>query len=197
MAVINGNLYVDTDENLIGNDTEGLIGQDVINGWSGDDTLEGLKADDVLAGGLDQDILKGGYGNDGLNGNLGNDILNGGEGDDTLTGADVVISENETNKPEYDTITGGIGADVFVLGDSVSDKKYWSYHGEGNAIITDFNSTEGDKIQAIGDRLDYTVGVSDVIGETAQDTVIAYKGDTVAVLQDYSDGVTVQDFVFV
>jgi Ca2+-binding RTX toxin-like protein len=201
MAIISGN--ANTDDNLIGNDTEGGIIPvgDVIYGFGGNDTLEGLKGNDILDGGRDQDLLKGGYGDDDLYGDLGNDTIYGGEGDDTLTGVNVVFSDgdhlDEIEKLEYDTLTGGVGADVFVLGDSVGETEYWFYKDKGCAIITDFNSTEGDKFQAIGDRLDYTVGVSDVIGETEQDTIIAYKGDTIAVLQDYSGGITTQDFVFI
>ena len=62
------------------------------------------------------DRLEGGNGNDTLLGDSGNDILLGGAGNDTLT--------------------GGTGADSFV----------WQAGHRGNDVITDFNASEGDRI---------------------------------------------------
>jgi Ca2+-binding RTX toxin-like protein len=98
--------------------------------------IETVKAslDWTLGAGLDNLILEGydkynGTGNDlnnTITGNQYDNILNGGIGNDTLIG-----------KGGNDTITGGSGADTFVFESS----------SEGIDTITDFNYSEGDKIQ--------------------------------------------------
>ena len=190
------------DDNLIGNDTEpsSIDYGDIILGYSGDDTIEGLKGNDTLQGWNGKDLLDGGEGDDEVDGGLGNDTLSGGDGDDTLIGVSEFSSDGDNLAPidkyEYDTLIGGTGADLFVLGNSEYSPEYAYYKDEGYAVITDFNRIEGDKFQVIGDRLDYTLGVANYIGEADADTIIAYKGDAIAILQDYSDGVFAQDFVF-
>jgi Ca2+-binding RTX toxin-like protein len=136
-------------------------GNDILDGGSGGDTLEGgfgndiyivdnvndkiidspqtgietVKAsvDWILGAGLDNLILEnGGYSGTGndlnntITGNYSNNILDGGIGNDILIGKD-----------GNDTLTGGFGADTFV---------FESLQG-GIDQITDFNYSEGDKIQ--------------------------------------------------
>ena len=103
-----------------------------INGGGGDDTLtvKDLTGTDVL-----EVVFNGGDGNDILDasqtsvnvtafGGAGNDSLTGGSGNDVLDGGD-----------GSDTLIGGAGADTFVAGSNGID------------TITDFNFSEGDKIQ--------------------------------------------------
>uniref|UniRef100_A0A8J7AB09 FG-GAP repeat protein n=1 Tax=Desmonostoc muscorum LEGE 12446 TaxID=1828758 RepID=A0A8J7AB09_DESMC len=77
------------------------------------------------------DVINGQGGNDIINGNSGNDLLRGGEGDDILVGGQ-----------GNDVLVGGVGADFFA----------YNSNGEftttifGIDTITDFNSSEGDKI---------------------------------------------------
>ncbi len=75
-------------------------------------------------------VLIGNSANNTLNGGAGNDQLNGGAGNDLLIGS-----------LGTDTLTGGSGADRFVF-------NLLNELGKGNArdVITDFNSSEGDKI---------------------------------------------------
>ena len=88
--------------------------------------ITGTGDDDNIYGGAGKDIILGGDGNDELYGEAGNDSLNGGKGDDSLWGG-----------AGSDTLTGGEGADVFIY-----------YSGDGNDVITDFNSSV-DKIRVL------------------------------------------------
>jgi RHS repeat-associated protein len=156
------------------NGSQGTVGDDILNGTAGDDTifgglgndkifgkqgqdvLSGNENDDYLDGEKGQDILIGGDGNDTLVGGLGNDVLKGENGNDVLTGVDV----NAINPgiEEIDTLTGGSGSDIFVLGDA--NNVYYDSPNDGNssdgdyALISDFNSAE-DVIQLHGKASDY------------------------------------------
>jgi serralysin len=109
-----------------------LTGNDADNHLKGNaaaNTLKGNAGNDSLQGLAGNDVLEGGEGNDTLDGGLGNDKLVGGAGDDLLMGGD-----------GKDTLTGGLGADMFVFDTApISTTNADS--------ITDFNSSEGDKIQ--------------------------------------------------
>ncbi len=112
-----------------------------------------LRAD--IRGTAGKDTLIGGALNDTLTGGKGSDSLDGGAGDDTLIG----IDPNDANLGllEIDTLTGGTGNDLFVLGDASGV----FYNGGDRTIqntgdyafITDFGT--GDKIQLRGQASDY------------------------------------------
>jgi Ca2+-binding RTX toxin-like protein len=88
-----------------------------------------------------RDTLVGGSVNDSLYGDNFNDSLVGGIGADTLNGT----SSTAKGANEIDTLTGGSGNDLFVLGDA-SNAYYNTAERKGDyAIITDF--TVGDVIQ--------------------------------------------------
>jgi hypothetical protein len=148
--LIFGNVGLDTVYGSDGNDTI-LAGQDddVIRGGSNDDLIFGNLGADTLSGFFGNDTLLGGQGNDRLYGEENNDLLSGDLGDDTLIGVYNGFYVTTPGKGEIDTLTGGQGADVFVLGDN--SKSY--YVGQGNsdfALLTDFNANE--------DRLVYKTG---------------------------------------
>jgi len=87
-----------------------------------------------------------GYGgNDSLTGSAGSDTLLGGDGSDTLAGAagaDILIGGYGN-----DNLTGGTGADQFrFAGGNVTNPTGLGTSQLGVDLITDFNSTEGDKI---------------------------------------------------
>ena len=103
----------------------GTEGNDTITWTESAATLNGGAGDDVLTGSAYNDVLNGGAGNDTLNGGAGDDVLNGQDGNDWLSG-----------DRGSDTITGGTGADTFH-----------GFSGIGLDIITDFTSSQGDKIQ--------------------------------------------------
>ncbi|MEH2283601.1 MAG: hypothetical protein V7K90_20105 [Nostoc sp.] len=86
------------------------------------------------------DVINGQGGNDIINGNSGNDLLRGGEGDDILIGG-------EGN----DTLVGGVGNNILVGGAGGDRFLYntdaaFALSGIGLNTITDFNSSQGDKI---------------------------------------------------
>lgn len=118
----------------------GNSGDDILDGGSGNDTVKGGAGDDFVFGGLGDDNLKGKSGNDQIIGASGNDLLAGGSGDDRLIGVDNFVPLFGFGRDEIDTLTGGRGRDIFVLGDEAN--VYYDQSqlgGEGYALITDFN----------------------------------------------------------
>jgi Ca2+-binding RTX toxin-like protein len=192
---------------------KGNTGSDTLYGGSGDDTLIGgdlrfasLQGDgtdylsggtgnDILVGRLDDDTLIGGQGNDSLFGGLGNDRLYGGAGNDTLWGSDKVLEDPST---DYDTLTGGAGADTFVIGFLNFLGGFSNlYLGDGYATFKDFSRNQGDKIGVADDTntSDYSLDQSqNTSGGSALDTLIYYQGDLFAVVQDTTQ-VSVSDFI--
>lgn len=211
--LINGGADIDTlsesgdvnfflsDDQLIGLGTDDLfsIEKASLNGgfsgnimnafnFRGSVFLDGGGGDDVLDGGAGSDNLNGGFsGNDTIFGNGGNDFLNGDTGNDNLFGgfeSDVLNGGGfGTNNNELDALTGGTGADNFVLGNDVAP----SYLGVGFATIFDFSIGEGDKIFVTSTSgLKLTLGNTD--GDAAPDTIIQSKFgasfDLTAVVRD-------------
>ncbi len=112
-----------------------------------------------------------------LEGASGNDTLLGGGRDDSLDGGtgDDFLKAYGDDGGEIDYLTGGQGADTFILGDEENGAFY--YHPGSiwyqeipepdTAIITDFTIADGDLIQLYGaieeyyiEELDYTLGSS-------------------------------------
>lgn len=153
----------------------------IARGGEGDDFIWGNYGDDFLFGQDDNDTLRGFEGNDELYGEKGNDFLYGEAGNDFLVGTYVGATF------EYDTLTGGSGADTFELSDGEYNSDTESlYEGAGYATITDFNFLEGDKIRLSGSINDYTLDTSqNWSGSAALDTTILNgDGDLIAVVQD-------------
>jgi len=155
--------------------------RDLMFGEAGDDELWGDNGNDLLVGGSGADLLRGNQGNDSLHGGNGNDELRGGMGNDTLNG----VSNNQvlygTPPSQYDTLTGGSGADRFVLYAAYLTNPY--YLGLGFATLTDFDRTEGDRI-VISDNSGYSLGTGNWGGSSQDDTGIYYNGDLIGVVQD-------------
>ena len=107
------------------------------------------------------DVLQGGDGNDILIGLSGSDVLDGGAGDDLLIGGEHDVGDGY-DVQEIDTLTGGPGADTFVLGTS-DGSFYADFNRNGptplatttRAIITDFTPADGDKIELYDKASDY------------------------------------------
>jgi Ca2+-binding RTX toxin-like protein len=157
-----------------GNDAvHGGKGHDRLQGNEGNDLIHGNKNEDILDGNDGNDTIYGGQDDDSLRGGLGNDFLSGDRGNDTLIGVDPFWSPSlEEFDPtqttdfhpgqfEQDTLVGGEGRDLFVLGDNEV-----VYYDASNivtvlplepsyALISDFQSGQ-DTIQLKG-GLEYTL----------------------------------------
>ena len=224
MATINGTNFNDNNTNnggefrpsLIGTNQAdsifGKAGNDILSGLGGNDYLEGGTGNDKLYGGTGNDDLRGEAGNDYLNGGIGKDYLDGGTGNDKLYGGsgddnlwgqagnDILTGgigkdylNGFSNGTEFDTLSGGADADKFVLG---AQSYYNFYTGDGFALITDFNSSQGDKI-ALFETVDKYSLVSGNFGygnPNVQDTKILFGKDEIGVLQDITN-VKATDFI--
>lgn len=168
---------------------------------------------DVIFGSDYDDILTGTDGNDTIQGHYGSDELIGGDGDDVLNGShnstdtyDYIINQDPSVYIENDILTGGEGADTFVLGgssvmsgwggaaDTSFDYSYNLYEGYGYddyATITDFNWIEGDKIQVHGVAEDYS------ISEYNYGVDIYHQGELIGHVENTTDVIISQDFTFV
>ncbi|PSB21797.1 hypothetical protein C7B76_04990, partial [filamentous cyanobacterium CCP2] len=120
-------------------------------------------------------LIRGTLGNDTLRGEAGNDVIEGYNG--------------------FDTLTGGAGADRFVLGNTTTPY----YLGSGYALITDFSSAQGDRIE-ITDNIFYPLSGYDFrhkrsigfnafgqlvdFGTAEFDTEIYWQNDLLAIVQD-------------
>jgi len=168
--------------NTLGNKINGNRYNNKLYGVAGDDTLNGAAGNDFLYGGDDDDLLSGG---------LGRDELYGGRGTDTLQGADSYTDKSK------DKLSGGDGADVFVLGDA-GGNFYTTGRKRDYALIRDFDWREGDTIQVEGDRNNFSLGQGNYGGNRSKlDTEIFYKGDLIGVAQDTSGLLLSADFNFV
>jgi pimeloyl-ACP methyl ester carboxylesterase len=152
-----------------GNDSiQGYAANDSLYGDSGNDTLLGGKGNDTLSGGFGNDNILGQKGNDSLSGYDGNDYLDGGEGNDTLIGITQdfnPIRLELRGLREIDTLIGGEGSDIFILGDAKShfyDAGDGQQTGTGDyALIVGFGTFGGqDIIQLNGSRDKYVLGNS-------------------------------------
>ena len=115
-----------------------------------------------------------GAGNDKLTGNGGNDTLTGGAGDDILNGTDEIVA----GYYEKDILTGGDGADKFILGDA--NQAYYATAGHQDyAVIKDFDSTV-DFLQLHGIAGDYQQQ------EQEDNIFLSRNGDLVAILENTS-----------
>ncbi|HTL58763.1 MAG TPA: calcium-binding protein [Candidatus Limnocylindrales bacterium] len=137
-----------------------LVGDDVIYGGDGNDTINGtLGGNNQLFGEAGNDTLNGGPGDERLYGGTGNDTLRGNGGNDVLDGGG-------TDANEIDRLSGGTGADIFVLGNKngpLYDDKVVNNPGLTNyAVIEDFHPSEGDRLRLYGNTNEYFLGPSPV-----------------------------------
>lgn len=141
----------------------GSGGNDIITGTdTAIDTifLDRTSGDRSQASGSDE--LYGNDGDDYLYGRTGNDTLDGGDGDDVLVGSVRAVENGRETTSDYDpgeidVMTGGAGADRFVLGDD-----YGAFYSReiplaeaNHGVITDFTLGDGDVIQLYGSPRNY------------------------------------------
>jgi Ca2+-binding RTX toxin-like protein len=161
-------------------------GNDRIDGGGGNDIISGGNGNDNLLGGIGDDIIGqirvpdsqnislpsfgdvststtitgSEAGDDCLEGGVGNDILNGGSGQDILIGVNP-IATGLVGRGEVDRLTGGVGADTFVLGGTEAvfyrDRSKISDGKNDYAVVEDFRREQGDRIQLKGRSRDYIV----------------------------------------
>ena len=107
--------------------------------------LSGNLLNNSLIGNDFDNQLSGERGNDSLIGNNGNDWLLGDAGDDWLMGTTLPDIGYST---QIDTLTGGSGADKFVIGfgNEPEMARYISSDDKDYAFIKDYNPSEGDTI---------------------------------------------------
>lgn len=113
-----------------------------------------------------RDRLTGTSGADLLIGLAGNDVISGGDGDDIIIGYSLVGARNE-----IDTLTGGRGADRFVLAGG-----YLGDGASGYALITDFSLAQRDQL-ILARGLRYT------FRQTQSGTEVLAGGDLIAQLR--------------
>ncbi len=164
----------------------GLQGNDSLFGMGGNDELYGSAGKDTLSGGDGSDLLYGQEGNDTLRGDRGNDRLLGEDGRDTLIGYGGVGSER-------DTLTGGAGSDLFVIGAKGDGGVF--YIGSGYATITDFSGRDNDRIQISGKANRYSIVTTrNYLGKSTNDSAIFRGNDLIAIVQDNA-GITTRNLI--
>lgn len=189
-----------------GNDSiNGGNGSNFIFGGNGNDTLTcgyefengtdfifGGNGNDYINGGYDNDHLYGENGNDELFGWFGNDTINGGAGNDKIEGAFY-----HSGTDEIDRLTGGSGADTFVLGGGSYGEVLPFYRGDNSnyALITDFNKYEdtillnkweGDLRHSRAVEVQYSLGLAPVGFPMGTGIYVNNEGqppDLIAILQ--------------
>ena len=116
----------------------------------------------TIKGGSGKDTIYGGNGNDSILSNYGNDKLYGDVGNDTLNGG-----------KGNDTLTGGNGKDIFFFASS-----------EGNDVITDYSSAQGDLIRLGTSSMSTSMSGTNVILKvgTGKITVNNAKSQQVSVI---------------
>ena len=138
-------------------------GNDQVNAQqSGASIINGESGNDLIVAGAGGNQLQGGAGNDTLASGLGSDNIQGGAGRDILIGSQV-----GGPRSEIDTLSGGQGSDLYVLGDQ-SGSFYSSSGNDDYAVIAELGS--GDRLQLFGQRQDYAWNGNQLL----------YQGDLVA-----------------
>lgn len=154
------------------NEANTILASETIESSIQSDKLLGTVEDDYLFGKAGNDILEGNEGWDVLIGDVGNDLLIGGDGSDMLNGNGTSFVVG------IDTLIGGAGVDIFVLGDperGYYDDQNPSASGINDyALITDFNPNQ-DFIVLKGKFSDYVFQPN----ETATGQLIFLNNDGV------------------
>jgi Ca2+-binding RTX toxin-like protein len=116
-----------------------------------------LGTGNIAYGNASANTLLGSSGDNFLYGAAGSDSLSGGSGNDLMQGA---LSSSTGGRGEIDTLTGGVGADIFVLGYSsgalYNDGVAGSAGTSDFALITDF-AAGTDSLKLYGSAAKYSL----------------------------------------
>lgn len=170
-----------------GDDTvNGGAGGDTLTGDAGDDVLNGQGGADVIRGGGGGDTISGGGGGDTVRGNADNDVIRGNGGADRLlggTGDDRLIGGGGDDRLRGDggddTLSGGAGADRFFFNANAGDDVVLGFQ-QG---LDQFNLRGAGSFDALN------------ISVSGGDTTISF-GATTITIQDFTDGLVADDFIF-
>ena len=200
----------DGDDNIFAGNSDGVFdggnGSDNIFGGAGDSTFFGGGDDDgrdAMFGGGGADVMFGGGGKDALRGNTGNDTLNGGEGDDTLEGGnqvDILNGDGGNDRLDggsgNDTLNGGTGNDRMTGG--ASNDLFIFETGGGTDRITDFNESNGDRIDISDFMLADYAAVEALMSQSGTDVRINFAtGETLILLDTTLGSLGSSDFIMV
>ena len=185
------------------NQSEVLVTKDKaerLDAKGGDDRISTRAGDDQISGGLGNDTIDAGDDDDLVFGYSGDDHIRGGEGNDVLIGANPVFGFGDG---EQDTLKGGLGEDIFVLGDLThlyyDDGDPTSIGESDYALITDLKVGQ-DFIQlkdaAEFYNLDfYTTASGKIKADLIYDPGVAARGELIAILNNVSSDLKVTDFL--
>jgi subtilisin family serine protease len=141
-------------------------------------------------------------------GTVGNDIITGGDGPDSITGVSPSgTTPSEMGRGQIDILTGGLGADIFILADGrgvfYNDGIRGNLGTSDYALIKDFKRGE-DKIQ-LNKRFSYTFETINGDGylylNTNRTTTIEKWGpnqeELIAVIEGFATRLQTSDFILV
>lgn len=201
------------DDTLIGGDGDDILtagegddtalggdGDDRLGGRTGDDVLDGGAGDDRIAGQLGDDTLLGRGGADVINGGVGNDVIDGGAGDDNIKGrdgVDVIDGGSGDDRIDggtlADRLNGGLGDDV-LIGGAAGDVFVYDVVSFGDDELIRFNPSE-DSFEIDTDLAANFAAVT--ITQVGADTVVAFAGGTITIIERDADLITESNFSFV
>ena len=127
--------------------TTGFIPVAYDSSGDGNDTITALVGNDTIIGGGGDDILSGGQGNDLISSSSGSNQFFGGDGSDTITGGtgSDFLYGGPRGTGYLDVLSGGGGADVFMLSYSESANAGASFWGK--YFEADFSTITGGAIK--------------------------------------------------
>ncbi|TRU22914.1 MAG: hypothetical protein EWV81_17410 [Microcystis aeruginosa Ma_SC_T_19800800_S464] len=131
---LTGTANINGTGNTLNNIITGNSGNNILNGGTGIDTLIGQSSVTYTLGNNLENLTLTGTANINGTGNTLNNIITGNSGKNTLTGS-----------AGNDTLIGGTGNDT-ITGGAGSDRFTFNNRNEGIDTITDFLSSQGDKI---------------------------------------------------